>query len=314
VVIGTMDVNLENPFMRLWREALQDPSWLVIKAPSSENPKIREWLAEEKVRYYRRGDSALWEREYEANYQIGGKRSVLPMLNSDRHRRSRAQILEMIATDRHKLEYWTIFDPGTKSVFAVAFFAVNRNTGDVWMLAEIYETDPQFTTPRIMWNRTMAIEKELYPDGTKIFRVYDEAAAWFAITVASEFRGAIMPTTKESRSKMDDIGQIKDALLQDKFIMATECEEAFKEMGSWQNTDLGVPDDKCKDHLIDCLRYLYRMSGIILADTYGPMLTLDADIQSPYHRAYEVDDHSIQPRVYSEVDFSVLESPWDYFQ
>lgn len=260
IVIGTMDLDLNNPFMRLWKEAQEDEDWCCIKAPSWENPHIRAWLEKEKKKYIARGESAEWEREFECNYVVGGKRAVYPMFNPEKHCRPAEWIKDRISRDAHKLEYYTLFDPGTSTVFAALFCAINRDTSEIFVLDEIYETNAAYTTPRLMWNKSMGMERVLYHPSVVPIRVYDEAAAWFGNAIAVEFGEGLVPSGKASRDKADDIGVIKDAMLNDKLWAADHCINFIREHSSWQTDDNGRPREKGPDHTLDLLRYLVRAS------------------------------------------------------
>ena len=268
LVIGTLQQDMSNPFMKKWQEALNDPSWCVINAPSWENEKIRPWLEEEKAKYFARGDEAEWIREFEAKYATGGNRAVFKPFKPALHVKPLDVLQAHMAIRPYEWEYWTVSDPGTKSVFAVTFHALNRATSEAFQLAEIYETDQNLTTPRQIWGATLEIEKRVYPKDAQVNRVYDEAAAWFSTVIASEFGVGMMPTTKDSREKMDDFGVMKDSMLAGKWCYAEDCVRTIAEIGGYRVKPDGSLDEKAPDHAIDCNRYFVRMANYTVAVHY----------------------------------------------
>jgi hypothetical protein len=308
VVIGTMSADLNNWFMQLWQEVKTDPDWLVLNAPSWDNPHVHDFLQHEKNKYFRRGDVAEWMREFEAVYAVGGKKSVLPMYDPKVTCKPPEWIKARLDELKGKLEYWTIFDPGSKSVFAVLFLALCRDTSEVFAIDEIYEKDPMRTTPRIMIEEAKRKEAIHYQPGAQVFRVYDEAAAWFGIAAAVEQQYPMMPTTKASRDKMDDIGIIKDALLAQKLHVSDLCQKLTEEATSWQTDDNGKPIDK-NDHLLDDLRYFTRMSGYTLNPVAIEVSFNNfSEEQRGLVKPNGLDDFS--PEIDSMVDCSFDESIW----
>ena len=135
-------------------------------------------------------------------------------------------------------------------------------------MAEIYETDQNLTTPRQIWGATLEIEKRVYPKDAQVNRVYDEAAAWFSTVIASEFGVGMMPTTKDSREKMDDFGVMKDSMLAGKWCYAEDCVRTIAEIGGYRVKPDGSLDEKAPDHAIDCNRYFVRMANYTVAVHY----------------------------------------------
>lgn len=307
VVIGTMSIDLENPFMKLWMEALRDPDWLVINAPSSDNPapQVQAWLKSEKPKYLARGDGARWSREVECKYETGGLEAVIPMFDRNIHVKPPDWFRPRLEVGRRHIEHWTLFDPGTKSVFGILYSALNRDTGEVYLLDEVYERNPARTTNRVIWERNQVIEHANYLDNRPVHRYYDEAAAWFAVNIAAEFGIGLSPTTKSSRDKLDDISVIKDAFLAGKLYISEKCVNLISEITSWRTDAEGKIVDG-KDHLLDCLRYFFRMSNYSLQPA-----PKDYDLFALGDRVSRTQSmEEFAPRFDTEVDTSLNEDIW----
>lgn len=253
--------------LRLWEEAKKDEDWFCVNLSSWGNERIKKWLEHEKKKYYARGDIALWEREYEARFVPGGSGFVFPMFSHDRHVRPLEWILSRIERDKRNLEYWTSFDPGSSSVFAVMLIAINRHTSEIFVLDEIYEKDKAKTSTRQIWERVKEKEAFYYPSGAKVFRVYDEAAAWFQREMSQEFGVGLIPTQKATGEKEDDISMIKDSMLLNKIVFAEHCEQSIREIANYRTYVTESGKEKFKeidDHEVDNLRYIYRTSSFSL--------------------------------------------------
>lgn len=262
VVVGTMVRNLNNDFMKLWKYAQEDPDWLVIHAPSSENPSpnVQEFLRKEKAKYLKRGDHATWALEFDCIHMPGGKDAVFPQYDPKTHNRPADWFTPRIDRDLSSIDFFTSFDPGTGSVFAVSFVAINRDTAEIYVLDEIYATNKNMTTPREIWRQTQLKEKKWFRGKTPV-RIYDEAAAWFEAQMGTELKVGLIPAGKHSRDKQDDIGLIKDAIAARKFFMNYEdCPKTVDEMLSYETDENGKPKEG-NDHEMDNLRYIIRQSG-----------------------------------------------------
>lgn len=231
-----------------------------IERPTASNPYFdKQWLAEEERRLALRGESNIFRREYLAQYVQGGASSIFPMFNKDTHVRPIEWIQAHLRKDAHKLQYFTVFDPGTTSCFAVALFAYNQYTGHVFLLDEIYEQDRARTSTLQIWERAAQKEAAYYAKEPR--RISDEAAAWFINEMSRPPIGkGVEPTNKHLRSKEDSISVIKDALLAKKFYVASHCEAAIKEMTEY-HVDKNGEIVKKNDHLVDCIQYFFSSSG-----------------------------------------------------
>ena len=262
VVVGTMVRDLNNRFMQLWREAQSDPDWLVIHAPSADNPSenVQEFLKKEKDKYLKRGDHATWALEFDCVYMPGGKDAVYPQYDPKKHNRPRDWFTPRVDRELSNIDFFTCFDPGSTSVFAVLLCAINRDTAEIYVLDEVYEKNKNMTTPRTIWSITSLLEKKWFRGKTPV-RIFDEAAAWFGIQMGSELNIGLVPAQKNSRDKMDDIGLIKDAIAASKFFVnMDDCPRFIEEMLSYETDENGRPKEK-NDHQMDNCRYIVRVGG-----------------------------------------------------
>jgi hypothetical protein len=258
IIIGTPPDQEDHHFVRQVEQVQNDPDWLYIHGTCWDNPHIdHKELEKEKVKYYKRGDGALWEREYEAKLVFGGSSSIFPMWDKQKHTCSHSLIVQLLEKDRGKLKWFTVADPGSTSCFAVLFGAYNPYTSQIYILDEIYEKDHSKTSSAQIFARIQETEKRLYPDHPKktFRRIYDEAAAWFAEEISYNFREHFFPTQKSRIDKESQISLIKDMFLGSSVLVSDKCVNFADEIRSYKTDEKGkVP--KGKDHLIDCFRYV----------------------------------------------------------
>ena len=72
--------------------------------------------------------------EFYSKVVPGGKRSIFPMLDADRHRIPHRDMECIIDKERDQLDFYCIADPGTTTVFGVLFVAYNRWTKKVYII------------------------------------------------------------------------------------------------------------------------------------------------------------------------------------
>ncbi len=265
VVIGTPP-DTDGHYIELRDEAKADPDWAFFHATSWDNTKLpggREWLTKEKRKYYARGDGAIWEREYEARFIPGGANAVFPVFSKKQHVRDYDILEAEVARDKRKLQWYTVSDPATSTVFGVLFIAYNPYTSQIYVLDEIYEKDRTKTSSRQIWERVVEkknfLNPHIKPDDW--MDVFDEAAAWFQNEVAAHFNHGLIPTRKFTADKETQISLIKDAMCREgTFFVASECKFCRWELSNYVTLDNGSYPKK-NDHLIDCLRYFFDISG-----------------------------------------------------
>lgn len=268
VCIGTPPDTPDNFYAKHLNDIRGDSDWTHIHGTSWENPHVsKEWLKKERRNYKRRQEFEEWLREYEARMVFGGKRHVFPpgVWDERKHIKPARLVQTLIQKDRHKLDWFTICDPGTTTCFAIQFAAINRHTSQIFIVDEIYEKHPAKTSTGQIWERVMAKQREWAPNIT--WQVcYDEAAAWFASELRDRFRVNARPTYKrywKDRTREDKpfVSIIKDIMLQNNtLIVADHCQNLRWEIDNYVVDELGVVP-KVNDHLIDCFRYLIGCSN-----------------------------------------------------
>lgn len=268
VVIGTPPKTKDNLYYELEQEAINDKDWFVIHWTSWDNPFIpKDWLTKEKLKYYRRGEGDLWEREYEAKYVFGGKDSIFPMF-SERHVKDPTVLDAFIDRDRGKYDWFVVYDPATSSVFGGLLVAYNRYNGQVFILDEIYEKRRSHSTTSSIYALTKEKQKLLLPNHSVEWTyAYDVAAAWFANEIAESYGVGMIPCKKGPEKKEEEISLIKDCMLLDNaFYVSSKCKNLIWELENYITDDNGEYVKK-NDHLIDCLRYFFSVSAYCL--NYG---------------------------------------------
>jgi hypothetical protein len=237
-----------------------DSSRFYLEIPTWLNPSIKkDELEKIKQKLYKNGDEKVWLREYEAQLILGGEGAVFPTWNRDKkHTKQHAVLMAALEKDSHKLNWYTICDPGSSSCFAVLFAVHNPYTAQIFIVGEIYQKDRKLTDAVSMWKQISEMEKELNPDG-KWRRVYDEAAKWFANEIQRHFRVALSPTHKHRRNKTeetDDISLIKSMMShEDCLYVSHRCQWLMWEVENYVTDEHDEYPDK-DDHLIDCFLYL----------------------------------------------------------
>ena len=270
LIIGTPPDVPDHHFIIKADEFKADPSKQYFNAPTSENPVITErWLLKKKKEYYDRGEGEAFEREYMARRVFGGKRAIFPMIHS-LEATEHDEIIRRLKRDIKKLEFFTISDPGTTTVSAVLFGAINRYTKDIFLLDEIYETDQAKTSVSNVGGRIVEKEHELGFGRAEWDEVADEAAAWFMTEMYDRFGRSFRPTEKNANKKETGLSLIKDTLLAGKFIVSDRCKKWLWEMKNYVKDDSGkIP--KGNDHLIDCTRYLLAAANYVLETEKEPI-------------------------------------------
>lgn len=233
-----------------------------ITKPTSDNPfSDKEFLADEQKRLGDLGMSYVYEREYEAREVSGSSLQVFPMFDSrqDLLYCSHEQLMKNIYENPDKYEYGCFADPGTKSVFAVRFMAINRYTGTPYWLDEIYETNPEETVPSVMCPRIKAKMFELAPDQNWNL-VADSAASSFIIDAMENHDMVFAPCIKQAGDKTEYLGILARVFLEMENIISDRCIKTRDEYVGYVRGPDGRPI-KHRDHLIDADRYGMKYLG-----------------------------------------------------
>lgn len=264
IVIGTPP-ETEGPATDMKHDFESNPKKRYYNFPSSCNPHIsKEWLENEREALFKRGEHDTWYREYEAKFVRGGKNAIFPMLDEKVHFHAHEKLLAEISRDKHKLEWYCTADPGSTSVFAVLFLAINQFTKKVYILDEIYETNQEQTTTSSIMPRIADNVAILCYGGSWRF-TYDEAASWFASESRALGYDPTWSPTKKSEMPKDPMTKepwglsiMKDIMINNQVAISDRCVKTKWELLNYvriynRNNDVKVP--KRNDHLIDCIRY-----------------------------------------------------------
>jgi len=253
----------------------QNPRYYYLQAPTERNPRLaKDQLEELKRGFLLRGEEAVWRREYMAEFVPGGVNAVFGTL-WDRRKlvHPHATLMNMLYKDKHKVRWYSVFDPGTTSVFATLHAVHNPYTADLFILDEIYERDRNKTSSTQIWERSVKNETELYPEAApRTFKRWcDEAAAWFIREIHYNYRENINKTQKSLHSKESMISTIKDIMIYGKVHVSDRCRNLIWEIENYVTDEYGRLPDK-DDHLVDCLIYLvsacnFRFVENVLAKT-----------------------------------------------
>lgn len=236
-----------------------------ITAPTASNPFAdKEFLEDEKKRLTELGMEYVYQREYDAIETAGSNLQIFPMFES---RASHLylphdKLMEKISANPTRYDFGCFADPGTKSVFAVRFMALDRYLAEPFWLDEIYETNPMETVPSIICPRMKAKMDELAPHITwqDWTLVADNAAAGFIIDAATNHDMVFAPTVKQAKDKTDYLGVLGRIFLEKSGIISDRCERTKGEYSNYSRGPDGRPLKK-NDHLIDADRYGLKYMG-----------------------------------------------------
>lgn len=278
VVIGTPPKR-ETYYVEFREQLLQeikdgDTTRAYYEFPSCINPSLdKEELEKTRLRLYRAGDEKIWMREHMAQLIYGGEGAVFSPWNREKHIKAHAVLTSALERDKKGMKWYTVFDPGSSTCFAVLFAAYNPHTAQLFLVDEIYETDSKYTDCKSIWDRAMAKEKALFtgPD-SHWHRVYDQAADWFNINMQKIYpRNGLTPCKKNKAhgysSKEADCSLIKQIMAaQNTFYVSDKCVKFAWEIENYVLDENGnYPSTH--DHLIDCLVYLLKAANYKFIET-----------------------------------------------
>lgn len=231
--------------------------------PINHLPAQKEVIEREIEQLRARGEEDVVQLEYYSKVIPGGKRAVFPMLRKEEHVFPHNQLIREIERDRKKLEWYCITDPGTTTVFGALFAALNRYTGKLYILDEIYETEQKNTSTGLIIPKIQTKCLDLYPKSDindDWMKATDDAAAWFMNETMSRFGIYFSPAEKWKGTKEDGLSIIKDQLIYNSVVISSRCENLFREMEMYAKDATGkIP--KKNDHLIDAYRYLNGLAN-----------------------------------------------------
>lgn len=295
VLIGTPPKEEETDkyhFFEWEQEAQNSKLWKYYRFTSWDNDRLpggEQWLSDEKERYIARGERDIWDQEYEVKTVRSKRGIIFPMFSKRHHVRSldvmQAEFLRAFQVGN--VDLYTVSDPGT-AVFCTLFIAYNRETSQMYILDEIYETDRYETSATRIWKRVQRKKLELFPE-VRVGAwsdIYDEAASWFQVEVLNYFGETVQPTSKRSgQDIMTHVSLLKDAMtVPNCFSVSRKCHNTIAEISNFR--DLNQRD---KNHSLDNLRYFIEESGYSYQDTADRIILRKDQLIEPRARTIEQD-------------------------
>jgi hypothetical protein len=264
IVIGAPPLDLGNYYLVIEEEALANPDiWSFHKWNLYDNSFLPEefvkQIPKEKAMHYARGEDDIWTVQWEAEYCKSNRRTVLACYDKKRHAsRPRAQILAELKKDESAKTFLGLFDPGYSVCFAFILMAYSGAKQKIYILDELYEKDRRNMSAWRVWNSYMDKRRGLGVFG-RWTNIYDSAATGFATEVRDlpENRLApppLLPTFKQSDDENTYFRVINNLFYEDRFEIASECENTKSEVQGYMTTiNGGYPDSK--NHILDLMRY-----------------------------------------------------------
>jgi hypothetical protein len=256
---------------------------------SYDNPHIsKDWLDKKREELARKGESAIFEREYMARRVRGGPSAIIPMFDRRRHMKPYDDVMAEVAKDFSSMEWLVICDPGTASVFAVLLGCFNPYIKKMYWLDCLYlekqaDTSVSNVIPLI---QSMRMD---YRHEQEWLQVYDEAASWFAAEAAATYDEHFTPTCKAQNKKENGLSLIKDQCLNGRVLISDRCEKLAWEVENYVKDKNGkIPKER--DHLIDCWRYGNAAVGFDLNDDDSKFAADEMAIPKEPKRGYTIED------------------------
>lgn len=263
IVLGSPPSKKTNHYYQLEQQIKHDPDWAFFHWTSWDNPFLpggKEFLENEKKKYYARGDWDIWEIEYEARYVFNAKRKVLPNF-TDKNKLPRFDLLELVKRDKHNLKWVCSIDPGYATCFAVLFACYNPYTNQIFWLDEIYSIERSENSAKEMYPLIKQKQKQLFEG--KWITIYDSAALGFAVEVQAIARDQkeqlIMAPCKKQKGDEDIYFRVVNGLFAERgqSYVAIECKHFIAEMEDYETDENdNYPDSD--NHLLDDSRYIVK--------------------------------------------------------
>lgn len=276
LIVGTPPETFDHFFCRTEEDFKLDVRGSYFKMPTATNPYLDpEELVREKESAIRKGEWAKYMRELEAEIVPGGANAIFPMLEiprydssgnlvgESRHVKDHAPLVTEVQRKYKDYDYYLMFDPGSSITFAALLVAIHRGTKKVIVLDEIYIRNRMETSTRQIYPMAVTKMREIGRKQVDWHQGYDHAATWFQVEVWNEFQVNLIPCIKDrgQDKKEETLSCIKDFLLQDLMVISKNCKSFISEMSTYATDDKGkIP--KINDHLIDCIRYIFKQAGL----------------------------------------------------
>lgn len=292
LIIGTPPP-VEGLFTSFAHIAQTNPDWRFFHAPSSDNPYVsKEFLEQEKQRLEAMGEPEQYEREYNAVFVRGSKRSIFPMyINIET-----PKFEDIKPKDLHKWKIMVAQDPAATSVWAVVFILHNPHTKQSIVFDELYIDDPNTMTARKMHG---LIEEKLRPFKDivrEIEHCVDEAAAYARNEFAEICDWWLQPTRKNQMGIQGYIDLIRTVKLKNLVTICAETPKLLWELRQAEKDDNGKIPDK-NNHATDALGYGFQALGLDLE-----LNPEKPTIQKEEPRGYRIEDELNLGNEYAEID------------
>lgn len=223
--------------------------------------------------YDLRGEEDVKLRELYAKIVVGGSSSIFPVFESPPldfvtgrfvehtdHVRPHDELMEKINLYPKDWDFYVSYDAGTVVCFAVVFIAINKFTKECLVLDEIYEENRKKTSTKFIFPSSRAKWRAIRNDDDEWYKIYDNAAAWFATEVANEYDVGLHPCTKDVKKKEVRLSLIKDMMAFMYLKVSDRCQKFVWEITNYRTDDKGrIPSEN--DHLIDAFRYALTAAG-----------------------------------------------------
>lgn len=279
LIIGTPPDNEDNYYCETEIEFQNKPNHKYFKRPSWMNPHVYGGpdcpkLKAERDALERKGELHVYLREYECEIVPDSSRQIFPMFDAPKKDFGSERYIPRtnhfiphdelvgIVNVRHKdWDWYCCFDAGSALAFGVLLVAINRNTKQIAVLDEVYETEQMRTTTQTVYPQAKQKMIELHAFEDDWYQIYDNAALWFANEVAAQYEEALTPCTKDMKKKEAKLAMIKDVMLEpDLLFVSDRCQKFVWEIVNYAKHETTGKIPKENDHLIDCFRYILNES------------------------------------------------------
>lgn len=293
LMIGTPPYR-ENHFIHYANHAKKDSSWFYYHAPTSVNPHVsKEFLEQQKKFLEENGMIDVWLAEYEAQFTLGGHKSVFPMVP----RMPVVSIDEAWPKDSNKWSLYVGIDPASTSVFACVFMLFNEFTKKVIAIDEIYESRPEYCTARKINTAINDKLKIINAKGVKsVTYVYDSAARWFRNELNEIDMDKWLVPSDKSKGLQGEISCWRGILAHGLFTFTDAVPKLRWEMENYILDNKGKLPDK-DDHAWQAGAYALRCMGFDFTETLEPK-----QIDTLDRRGFALDEEINFQSSYQELD------------
>lgn len=319
IIIGTLPTPGDKNSIQYYEildSAKTDKNAAVIFRTTFDNPlnllvDVKEALDNEINRLIARGEEDVVQREYYSKIVPGGKRSIFPMFSETNHVIPHRDLLDHISKDYTRLEPIISVDPGSSTVFGGLFCLLNRYTGILYVVDELYQKSQKETSSGViiplirkkanMINSNYSLEDDW-------LKVSDDAAVWFMGEAANRVDSLhFSPAEKFKGTREEGLSLIKDMMIHKKIVISDQCVNLIEELKTYAIDANGKISNKIPDHNIDSLRYALIAMGYtfeLLTETVGYIEEIE---RGRYRR---VEDEG-RGEIYDINEFIGYEDNWD---